>query len=57
MTVHELMKILQNVDNDAEICVIGECSNPIDDYYGIGDAYVLRPCCSNNPSRFYLVEG
>lgn len=57
MTVHELMKILQNVDNDAEICVIGECSNPIDDYYGISDAYVLRPCCSDNPSRFYLVEG
>lgn len=57
MTVHELMEILQGVENNAVVRIISKDCNPIDDYLGVCDAYILRPCCSDSPSGFYLVEG
>lgn len=57
MTVHELMKILQGVDNNAVVRIISRDCSPIDDYMGVCDAYVMWSCCSDSPSGFYLVEG
>lgn len=34
MTVHELMKILQGVDNNAVVRIISKDCSPIDDYMG-----------------------
>lgn len=56
MTVLELMKILQSVDNNAVVRIISKDNNPIDDYCQVQDAYTLFPCCSNDPTGFYLVE-
>lgn len=57
MTVHELIEILQGVDNNAMVRIISREGNPIEDYYPVRDAYVVRQCCSDSPSGFYLVEG
>lgn len=57
MTVHELLEILQGVDNNAMVRIISRDGNPIEDYYPVRDAYVVWPCCSDSPSGFYLVEG
>lgn len=57
MTVHELIEILQGVDNNAMVRIISRDGNPIEDYYPVRDVYVVCPCCSDGPSGFYLVEG
>ena len=43
MTVLELMKILQSVDNNAVVRIISKDNNPIDDYCQVQDAYTAVP--------------
>lgn len=55
MTVGELLNILEDLPEDAEVRLAMQPSYPFE--YSIGDVVTVAPEYDNDPGRVYLAEG